>query len=207
MQKLYILILFLLASFGASAQTVLNFTVNQLPALVAHAGADQVIKKGAQANLGGAPAATGGTGSYTYSWTPTTGLSSTTVANPVATPTTNTTYTLTVNDNKGCSQVATVTVTVNAVTGINDQADALGLQIFPNPNTGTFLITSDKRPAGGRIQLEVFNSLGKLIYAESLAEESRKLDKTIKLPAEVKGVLVIRLSGRELNTTRKIIVQ
>ena len=207
MQKLYILILFLLTSFGAAAQTVLNFTINQLPALEANAGADQVIKKGAQATLGGAPAATGGTGAYTYSWTPTTGLSSTTVANPVATPTTNTTYTLTVNDNKGCSQVATVTVTVNAVTGINDQADELGLQIFPNPNTGTFLITSDKRPAGGKIQLEVFNSLGKLIYAESLAEESRKLDKTIKLPADAKGVLVIRLSGRELNTTRKIIVQ
>ena len=48
----------------------------------------------------------------TYSWTPATGLSSTTIANPVANPTTTTTYLV-----KGtfgvCTQPGTVTVTVN----------------------------------------------------------------------------------------------
>jgi hypothetical protein len=40
----------------------------------------------------------GGSGNYTYSWTPTTGLSNPTIANPIATPTATTTYTVAVSD-------------------------------------------------------------------------------------------------------------
>ncbi|HNB81476.1 MAG TPA: SdrD B-like domain-containing protein, partial [Chitinophagaceae bacterium] len=49
----------------------------------------------------------------TYAWSPATGLSSTSISNPVATPTTTTTYTLTVTNSCGCSSTASVTVTVN----------------------------------------------------------------------------------------------
>jgi hypothetical protein len=55
----------------------------------------------------------GGTEQYTYSWSPATFLSSTTVANPTATGVTGTTaYTVTVTGAGGCSQVGNVTVTV-----------------------------------------------------------------------------------------------
>ncbi|MFI5150108.1 MAG: PKD domain-containing protein [Bacteroidia bacterium] len=57
--------------------------------------------------------ATGGNGSYTYSWTPPTGLSSTTISNPNASPTVTTTYTVAVADNCGTTPHDTiVTVTV-----------------------------------------------------------------------------------------------
>ena len=55
-----------------------------------------------------------GTGSYTYSWSPTTGLSNPSIPNPTATPTQTTTYTCTVSDGQ-TTQNATVTVTVNPV--------------------------------------------------------------------------------------------
>lgn len=42
--------------------------------------------------------ATGGSGNYTYVWTPSTGLSATNIANPIATPSTTTTYQIAVND-------------------------------------------------------------------------------------------------------------
>ena len=42
--------------------------------------------------------ATGGTGNYTYEWTPDDGLSNPSIANPVATPDETTTYTVTVDD-------------------------------------------------------------------------------------------------------------
>lgn len=54
---------------------------------------------------------TGGTG-FTYSWAPAAGLSSTTIANPVATPTATTIYTVTVTNSAGCTGTATVQVTV-----------------------------------------------------------------------------------------------
>lgn len=56
--------------------------------------------------------AVGGTGNYTYSWSPAIGLSSPIVADPIATPNETTTYTCTVSDGMGSQSVST-TVTVN----------------------------------------------------------------------------------------------
>lgn len=56
-------------------------------------------------------------GATTYSWTPSTGLSDSTVANPTASPTATTTYTVT-GTTAGCSNTATVTVTVNSLPNI-----------------------------------------------------------------------------------------
>jgi PKD-like domain/Secretion system C-terminal sorting domain/Ser-Thr-rich glycosyl-phosphatidyl-inositol-anchored membrane family len=52
-------------------------------------------------------------GGTTYNWSPSTGLSSTTIANPVANPTTTTTYTVIVGNGTGCTSSGTVLVTVN----------------------------------------------------------------------------------------------
>jgi hypothetical protein len=65
-----------------------------------------VIAKGGSSQL--KATAFGGNGSFTYSWTPSTGLSSTTSQNPTATPNATTTYTCTVTSgsqtiNKSCT--------------------------------------------------------------------------------------------------------
>ncbi|MFL5764865.1 MAG: gliding motility-associated C-terminal domain-containing protein [Bacteroidia bacterium] len=52
------------------------------------------------------------TGGGTYSWSPATGLSSTTIANPVATPSTDITYTVTVTGSGGCTATSSVSLTV-----------------------------------------------------------------------------------------------
>ncbi len=80
-----------------------------------NAGTAATICAGAPTTLGGNPTATGGNPSnYTYSWAPTTGLSSATVANPVATPSSTTTYTVTVSGgDANCTASAQIIVTVN----------------------------------------------------------------------------------------------
>ena len=57
--------------------------------------------------------ASGGTGNYTYSWSPTLGLSAPNIANPIASPTTTTTYSCVVSDGLSTQTVST-TVTVNS---------------------------------------------------------------------------------------------
>ncbi|MBL4593456.1 MAG: hypothetical protein JKX68_06535, partial [Flavobacteriales bacterium] len=52
-------------------------------------------------------------GGITYSWTPSTGLSDTTIANPIATPIITTNYILTVVDSLGCVGIDTVVVNVD----------------------------------------------------------------------------------------------
>lgn len=61
--------------------------------------------------------ASGGTGNYSYMWSPVIGLSDPTIANPIVTalPTdSETTYTLTVYDNTGCSATDEITVVSSA---------------------------------------------------------------------------------------------
>ncbi len=57
-----------------------------------------------------------------YAWTPATGLSSTTISNPVASPTATTTYTLVVTEPvTGCSNTSNITITVNQLPAITTQ--------------------------------------------------------------------------------------
>ncbi len=51
---------------------------------------------------------------YIYNWFPSTGLSATNIANPIAKPSSTTTYTVTVSDENGCTSTANVTVNVVA---------------------------------------------------------------------------------------------
>lgn len=60
---------------------------------------------------------------YTYSWTPSTGLSSTTGSVVTAMPAITTTYTGTVTDANACLKTATVTVTVNALPAVSAGLD------------------------------------------------------------------------------------
>ncbi|UCD27308.1 MAG: hypothetical protein JSV03_09250, partial [Planctomycetota bacterium] len=104
---------------GGAADTELALTgvldtannTNWFSSLAANAGADKTIVSGNSTTLDGS--ASGGTGTYTYSWTPTTGLSDATIAAPTASPTETTTYTLTISDGVNTA-TDTVIVTVTA---------------------------------------------------------------------------------------------
>ncbi|MCD4746205.1 MAG: T9SS type A sorting domain-containing protein [Bacteroidales bacterium] len=85
---------------------------SQGPLTVAVSANPSEICYGSSSQLYAVPS--GGTGNYTYSWTPTTGLNNSSIYNPVASPETTTTYTVTVND--GTDNIsADVTVYVNPV--------------------------------------------------------------------------------------------
>jgi gliding motility-associated-like protein len=97
---------------GCFQRDTVVVTIN--PAAVAVADTNRSVCSGLPTTLGAA-AVTG----YTYSWSPATGLSSTTVANPTFTLTNTTTtpnpivFTLTATTANGCVATSTVTVTVN----------------------------------------------------------------------------------------------
>jgi gliding motility-associated-like protein len=102
---------------GCSKSNTITVTVNTLP--LANAGLPQTICSGTTITIGSAPVA-----GYTYTWTPPTGLSSTVVSNPTATPAVTTTYTVTVTDGStGCTKSDSVHIIVNltpaAATGPN----------------------------------------------------------------------------------------
>ena len=89
---------------GCTCSDSILVTVEAVP--VANAGPDQIICQGDTATL----QASGGSN---YSWTPSTGLSNTNIANPEAFPNTTTEYVVSVENSLGCGTSDTVLVTVN----------------------------------------------------------------------------------------------
>lgn len=93
-----------------------EMTVTVFPALAVDAGADRTICSGDTTMLGGNPTASGGLPTYTYNWSPTTGLDDATIANPELTLTltdsTTFSYIVKVTDANGCMASDTVAVTV-----------------------------------------------------------------------------------------------
>jgi gliding motility-associated-like protein len=94
---------------GCSASSSATVTVNPNP--VTNAGPDTTVCIGSVIAIGGSPTASSGTPGYTYTWTPTLGLSSAVIANPSAAPIVATTYSVLVTDSKGCSSFDDVVVT------------------------------------------------------------------------------------------------
>jgi hypothetical protein len=86
----------------ASTYTI---TVNPSPTI-------SVSPSSATITFGGSVGLTA-SGASTYSWSPATGLSCTSCANPTASPLNTTTYTVTGTSAAGCTSTATVTITVN----------------------------------------------------------------------------------------------
>lgn len=98
---------------GNGCEDTDEITVYVNPAPVADAGADQTTCDNVPVTIGNFPTASAGTPPYTYSWSPATGLSSSSAPNPSANPQVTTTYTVTVTDANGCTDDDMVTVYVN----------------------------------------------------------------------------------------------
>ncbi|MCW3086301.1 MAG: hypothetical protein JWP12_3667 [Bacteroidetes bacterium] len=107
--------------------------------LAADAGFDVTICAGNSSVIGGSPTATFGGGTYTYTWSPITGLSDPSAANPLASPGSTTTYTVSVTDNLSNTATDVVVVTVNALPTANAGMDEAVCQnsytTFSTPTT------------------------------------------------------------------------
>ncbi|MBV5337478.1 MAG: hypothetical protein J0653_05895, partial [Deltaproteobacteria bacterium] len=139
-----------------------NFTLTQPAALaVAATTDDAIIGTCKTAQLGGT--FTGGVeiggGGYTYSWSPATGLTSTIILNPVASPANTTTYTLTVTDANNCVNTSNVLITVKpALTAVATTDDNnigtcssanLDVNVSGGEDFGPGLYTYSWSPAAG----------------------------------------------------------
>lgn len=95
---------------NAGCQNTDAVVVNVNPALLISAGVDTILCTGASAALGGLPSGSGGTGSLSYQWSPSAGLSNPTVANPVANINALGAYVLQITDANGCQLLDTMEV-------------------------------------------------------------------------------------------------
>ncbi|MEO6168878.1 MAG: PKD domain-containing protein [Chitinophagales bacterium] len=91
--------------YGCSRQAFVTLSVNQLPVVIINPNPAAICSGGSVVLQAG--------GASTYTWSPATGLSNSTIFNPSASPTITTVYTVTGTATNNCSNSTTVEVTVN----------------------------------------------------------------------------------------------
>ncbi|MCB9235453.1 MAG: T9SS type A sorting domain-containing protein [Bacteroidia bacterium] len=201
------LFLFLGISLSSQGQVIVTLGVNQAAQLNADAGADVIICLGDTGLLGGTPSGNGGTGAYTYSWSPSTNLSSATAANPMAWPSVPTSYVLTLMDDAGCTSLDTVTLTPDTCLGFQDFSWVSSLDLFPNPTQGGFTIRLTTSKEVKNISIQVLSLLGQEISRVHSESVNGTFETKFDLSGQSSGVYLVRLDGNGQTMVRKVMLK
>jgi type IX secretion system substrate protein len=134
-------------------------------------------------------------GASTYTWSTTQ-----TGSSIVVTPTVTTTYTVTGTDANSCIDNTTVSqVVTNCTAGINQQyASNSALTIYPNPNTGTFVIETNNTT---KQTIQMYDVNGKMVLSQSINGTTN-----IDAGALSDGVYTISIISNEGVINRKLVI-
>ncbi|MBW8051995.1 MAG: T9SS type A sorting domain-containing protein, partial [Cytophagales bacterium] len=118
-------------------------------------------------------------------------------------------YSVMVTDANGCPGVDTIEVTVT--TGINQSSTNNDqLKIYPNPNTGEFIIemlvlTPSAR--GKELQIKLLDIASKIIFKENLSQYSGSYRKVINLKGYAKGIYNLQVITDTGVINKKVVLE
>jgi hypothetical protein len=170
---------------GCENTTVSTVTVNALPNITATTN-NTLLCTGETATL-----SVSGASTYTWSTTDNT-------ANIVVSPTVQTTYTVEGSDSNGCVGSTSLTQDVSLCTGIESLNNNSGINVYPNPNNGLFvieLVTTSK--------VTVTNALGQVVMTETFDAGKHSVD----IHNESTGVYFVQVKENNRHQTMKIVKQ
>ncbi|MEZ5081884.1 MAG: T9SS type A sorting domain-containing protein [Bacteroidales bacterium] len=97
-------------------------------------------------------------------------------------------------------------ISVSVITTRINQIEENDIHVFPNPSTGNFVI--DLGASYSRIEkVEILNNLGKIIFLQTDSVASEKGLINIQLEDLDPGVYFVRISGKEIYHSQKIILK
>lgn len=139
-------------------------------------------------------------GATTYSWTPSTFLSSTTGSTVTCTPTVTTIYTVTGTEDL-CTAQKTFTITAAGCVGIEQISNNSDISIYPNPSNG--LITINLASVDANTVMYVTNLIGEEISRASIKDINTNID----LTSLQKGIYMLTITNGLSKHIEKIIIQ
>jgi len=174
---------------------------SQPPLLTASAGSDLTTTSG-NIQLGGLPAALGGTEPYSYQWLPTTGLNDSTIANPELLANQTQSYSLQITDQRGCTALDTISITILGLP--SNTSNESELILFPNPGTGLIQLKFNKQLVNPSATVKVYDSSGKLIKSNSISSLGIKAQ--LDLSQFSAGTYTISIEDGEKQFTNRFII-
>jgi len=116
------------------------------------------------------------------------------------------TITYTYTDLNQCSNSAVDSITVALNTGILSQADQSAVNIFPNPNNGSFRIKFNIE-GNDIINMKIYNALNKVVFEENNISAGQSFTKDITLENFTKGIYYLHIEGKRTNLIKKLVIQ
>ena len=110
------------------------------------------------------------------------------------------TYTYT--DEFGCINSDQQTVIVTSCTGIGDNKDNVGLQVYPNPTQGLMTVTIDA--SMDQAQIRVIDMVGKIVYEQANLNINGSYKAKVDLSTLPQGVYFVTVSGGDKSISKKV---
>ena len=113
------------------------------------------------------------------------------------------TYTFT--DGNGCTGTATANIQVNACVGVVETTLASGVTVFPNPNNGSFTISTNANIAV--LELMLTDIQGRVVFSSMENNIPAGFAKQISLENESAGLYLLHISANGEQKMEKISIQ
>lgn len=141
-------------------------------------------------------------GGVSYQWIPSTGLSCSNCASPIANPTSTTTYAVIVTNAAGCQATDFAIVHVEICTDVNDLSGPQQLNVYPNPVSGTATVNL---PNAEHDRLVICDLSGREMKSYATTGQSNVQISSEELAA---GMYLLKLvKGEEILGTGKLLVR
>ncbi|MBW8049631.1 MAG: T9SS type A sorting domain-containing protein [Cytophagales bacterium] len=120
-------------------------------------------------------------------------------------------YSVRVTDANGCSSISDpFSLTISDIPNLQGLQNLTGLKIYPNPNTGEFIIEI-KNPRGFQnlvgLEIKLLNTIGQVIYEEKLNKIKGTYQTKIDLSGYAKGIYTLTITSNEGVINKKIIIE
>jgi hypothetical protein len=116
-------------------------------------------------------------------------------------------YSVKVTNKSGCSSISDTICVVNA--SVQNIIAPLGISIFPNPNSGTFILNIENAAqpcCGTNLYFKITNELGQMIYEYKEDSFSGNFSKEINLNRENNGVYFVQVTIGNQTFNRKLVI-
>ncbi len=176
------------SSNGCSATKAVTITVNSNPTLTLSAVPDTMCDRDTSLLIV--------SGGNTYTWTPSTGLSTTTGDSVKASPGATITYYITGTNANGCSATDSTVLSVQTCTSIEQVSINNQLSIYPNPFNNKIFITINSSVEDVKDwTLQLSNVLGRTLYSMPSLKYTNEIDLS-NLPGGMYFITVANKTGR-----------
>ncbi len=180
---------------GCVGSDTVAVTINGPPTITASASSVVVCVDDATVSLTGTP--TGGV----WSGPGVTGSSLSPTAAGVGLQTAIYSYT----DANGCEGIASVNVQVNACVGLVENILANGVSVYPNPNSGTFIVSVNVNV--DELTLEMLDLQGRVVFYSMGNNIQSGFTKQINMENVANGVYMLRVTTSKEQVSLKVAVQ